>query len=365
MAAKKNKKSFVIGILILVLLIVAGAIVLFVFSKDNNERMTFHPEYGQIYIYGETHANETILTKEFELWSSYYHENGMRHLFVELPYYTVEYLNIWMQADDNSILEQLYIDWEGTTLHSEAVLRFYEQIKSNCPETIFHGTDVGHQYNTTGLRYLEYLKDNNLADSDEYKKAETNIEQGKEYYSNSDNIYRENTMTSNFIQEFQLLNGESIMGIYGSAHTGIKSKDYYTNTIPCMANQLKDVFGANLHSEDLSLMTNYVEPISTDTMNIAGTEYEVTYYGTQDLSAFLPDFQYREFWRIENAYDDFKTYPTTGNVLPYDNYPFAIETGQIFMVRYTRTDGSVSIEYYRSDGNTWQNRMTTEEFKIE
>ena len=41
MTAKKNKKSFVIGILILVLLIVTGAIILFVFSKDNNVRMTY------------------------------------------------------------------------------------------------------------------------------------------------------------------------------------------------------------------------------------------------------------------------------------------------------------------------------------
>lgn len=38
---------------------------------------------GSIYLYGEAHGNAKIIDKEFELWSKYYHNEGMRHLFVE------------------------------------------------------------------------------------------------------------------------------------------------------------------------------------------------------------------------------------------------------------------------------------------
>ena len=362
---KTRKKTVVIIGIVAIIVFIFLALALIMKSTDNmSKRTASYSEYGQIYLYGEAHANETILKKELELWHSYYHNDGLRHLFVELPYYTAEYLNLWMQSDDNSILEQLYQDWDGTAIQSESVLKFYEEIKENCPDTIFHGTDVGHQYNTTGARYLEYLEANNLADSEEYQLAKENVEQGKKYYSSSDNKYRENTMTENFIQIFESLNAESIMGIYGSAHTGTESKDHYTNSIPCMANQLKNHYGSNLHSEDLSLLANNAEPLNTETLTIGGKEYEATYLGKTDLSAILPDFQYREFWRIENAYDDFKEYATTGNVLPYNNYPFTIETGQVFAIKYTKADGTVYIEYHRSDGNTWQGSLTTEEFRI-
>ncbi len=45
------------------------------------------PVTGRMYLYGETHSVAEILDKEFELWHDYYHHNGMRHLFVELPHY--------------------------------------------------------------------------------------------------------------------------------------------------------------------------------------------------------------------------------------------------------------------------------------
>ncbi len=361
----KTKKHFTISMITLILLGFVILTSMFITYDRQRDHSATYPEYGQIYLYGETHAAEPILEKELELWHSYYHEENMRHLFVELPYYTAEYLNLWMQSDDNSILEELYRDWEGTAIQAESVLMFYQQIKADCPETIFHGTDVGHQYNTTGLRYLEYLETNNLADSPEYQLAKENRKQGETYYNNSDNKYRENTMTENFIRAFESLNGENAMGIYGSAHTGTEALDYYTNSIPCMANQLKKQYGANLHSEDLSLLANNAEALGTEILTIAGKEYEAVYYGTMDLSAILPDYQCREFWRLEHAYDDFKEYPVTGNILPYNNYPFTINTGQVFVIKYTKADGTIKMEYHRSDGNTWQGSLTTEEFRID
>ena len=42
-----------------------------------------------------------------------------------------------------------------------------------------------------------------------------------------------------------------------------------------------------------------------------------------------------------------------------------IEKGQIFVIEYTKADGSVIREYHRADGNTWQGSLVTEEFSIE
>ncbi len=316
-----------------------------------------------IYLYGEVHGVDKILHKEFELWYEYYHNQGMRHLFVELPYYTAEFLNIWIKSDSNDILDTIYNDWIGTACNKPNVKKFYEKIKSQCPETIFHGTDVGHQYNTTGEKFLVYLKNNNLEDSEQYVLTKEGIEQGKYYYGHSDDVYRENMMVENFIREFDKLSGESIMGIYGGAHTGLEAMDY-TNSIPCMANQLKELYGDAIHSEDLTSLAKDIEPYRLDSIHVGEKDYEALYYGKQDLTG-LKDYAYREFWRLENSYDDFVNRPKTQDVLPYSNYPMLIETGQVFVIDYTKSDGSVIRKYYRSDGNIWNNEPTTEEFTVE
>ncbi len=208
---------------------------------------------GKIFLYGEFHSNKNNLEREFELWSSYYHNDGMRDLFVELPYYTAEYMNIWMHSEHDDILYSIFHDIEGTLSHSQESFNFYKRIKNECPETIFHGTDVGHQYDTIGKRFLEYLESIGQTQSNSYKLAQENIMQGEYYYQNfhSDSTYRENAMVKNFIREFNDLDGVSIMGIYGSAHTNIKGM-HYTKTVPCMANQLYQKYGDRLYTRDLN-----------------------------------------------------------------------------------------------------------------
>ncbi len=207
---------------------------------------------GRIYLYGEKHGITKILDKEFELWHTYYHEQNMRHLFVELSYYTAEFLNLWMQSDNDDILEEIYMDWKGTMSYNQDVKEFYRKVKDECPETIFHGTDVGHQLDSTGERFLRYLKDNNLQESEQYSLASEAIEQGKYYYEHSDNKYREDKMAENFRREYDRLNGESIMGIYGAAHTKLNASAYGTMLHPCMAKQLKKTYGKAIYSEDLT-----------------------------------------------------------------------------------------------------------------
>lgn len=307
----------------------------------------------------------SILNKELELWHEYYHNEGMRHLFVELPYYTAEFTNIWMQADSDEILDALFNDSAGTAANTPAGKEFYQKIKREYPETIFHGTDVGHQYDTTGERFLEYLETNGLKDSEQYSLTVEAIEQGRLFYEDDDFVYRENKMTENFIREFDNINGESIMGIYGGAHIGLDAMEHSTQSVPCMANQLKGRYGDAVHSEDLFWVTKDIEPIRTDSININGKEYVASYFGQQDLTALFPDYIYREFWRMENAFEDFKEKPKTGDVLPYDNYPMLIETGQAFVIDYKKTDGTIMRMYFRSDGNDWNGMPSTEEFSLE
>ncbi|MEK4003634.1 hypothetical protein [Paenibacillus sp. FSL H3-0333] len=318
---------------------------------------------GQIYLYGESHGVAKIMDKEYEAWSDYYHNKGMRHLFVEQSYYAAEYLNLWMQSDNDDILEELYQDWEGTQGHIPYTKTFFRKIKSGCPDTIFHGTDIGHGPDTTGERFLSYLKANDLTGSEMYTLTTEAIQQGQRYYRSYDNVYRENKMTENFIREFEKLGIESIMGIYGAAHTGVNEMELITQSVPCMANQLHKYYGGNLHTEDISWMVKDIEPVRVDETTMQGKKYTASYFGKQDLNGFK-DYASREFWRLEGAYEDVNKLPPTGNVLPYDEYPMLIEEGQVFAISLTKTDGSVEREYYVSNGKQWEGRDATWKLKI-
>lgn len=319
-------------------------------------------ETGQIYLYGEIHGAEKIYNEEFSLWSDYYHSGGLRHLFVELPYYAAEFLNEWMQADDDKILDALYQDWEGTLGGNPYSKELYRQIKQDCPGTIFHGTDVGHQYDSTGERFLRQLRERGQGDTERYRCAQDNVEQGRRYYKDADEEYRENAMAENFAREFDRLGGESVMGVYGAAHTGLEAREG-PGAVPCMAGQLAELYGGAVHSEDLSWLSREIDPVRTGKMELAGKEYQAACFGRQAIT-WNGDFASREFWRLENAYDDFKNCPKTGDVLPYDNYPMNLEAGEVFVIDYTRTDGSVVRRYYCSDGRVWENRPVTEEFTV-
>lgn len=370
---EKARSGFAFVAVVVLLAVIAGVAagvwwITGIFAGQGIERVEEMgvPSPGLIYLYGEEHGKQAILEREIEIWSTHYHEEGMRDLFVELPYYTGEWLNLWMQADDDEILNALYADWDGTAVHVQETLEFYQSIKRDCPETVFHGTDVGHQYDTTGARYLEYLVSVGQEESEKYLLTQENIEQGRHYYEHADNTYRETKLIENFVREFDGLDGRDVMGIYGSAHTGTEAMEYSKGRIPCMANQLKQRYGDALYSENLGLsVRSDVEPERMDVIIIDGKAYEAAYFGEMDLSWFSEDMQYRKFWRLENAYDDFKDKAVTGNVLPYDNYPMEVQEGQIFVIDYHRTDGSIVREYHRADGSTWQGNPVTVQFQLD
>lgn len=119
----------------------------------------------------------------------------MRDLFVEFPYTDAQFLNLWMQADDDELLDLQFKDWGGTEGGTEVEKNFLKQIKEQYPETVFHGTDVGHTWESTGPRYLAYLEANGQKDSEEYRRAQENMEQGKRYYEikATDEAFRSDT----------------------------------------------------------------------------------------------------------------------------------------------------------------------------
>lgn len=319
---------------------------------------------GQIYLYGEQHGSQAIMEKETELWQDHYDE-GMRHLFVEYPSYTAGFLNLWMQSDGDELLDEIYSDWEGTAAHNPYIKDFFRSIKRECPETVFHGTDVGHQYDTTGARFLEHLESIGGKDGEQYRLTQETIEQGKHYYDTGDDLYRENKMAENFVREYDKLNGESIMGIYGSAHTGLGAMDS-TGAVECMATQLQNIYGDSVSSENLTAYAiENIEPLRTDRITVGGKEYKASYFGEQDLSG-IPNLNLarREFWRLEDAYDDLKGLPRINDMLPYNNYPMAVEQGQVFVIDYTATNGAVERTYYRSDGDELSGAPATVAFAV-
>ena len=79
----------------------------------------------------------------------------------------------------------------------------------------------------------------------------------------------------------------------------------------------------------------------------------------------LSGYKTRKFWRLEDAYKDFKAQPTEQDILPSDNYPVQIEAGQVFAVEYLLSDGSTEWLYYRSDGTMQDGQLITMLIKME
>ncbi len=267
-----------------------------------------------------------------------------------------------MQASDDTILDEFFTDIQGTDMDSPQSKAFFQRIKATCPETVFHGVDVGHAYATMGKRYLDYLIEHDLADSPQYVLAEQSIQQGQKYYADQDHVYREAMLVQNCMREFDMLQNQDIMGIFGSLHIFLNVP--VIDGTESMATQLQWRYGDQLSVTDLSFLSKELPALRIDTLLVAGKEYKAFYFGKQDLSTMFPDFLFREFWKLEDAYADFSQAEVTGDMLPFDNYPMNIELNQIYVIDYTYTDGSVERMVYRFDGYLWNGHPTTEQIVI-
>lgn len=210
---------------------------------------------AKIWLIGETHKVEWIYDMEFTRWKELY-DSGYRHLFIELGYHQGEYLNLWIKSEDDAALSNVFSDWEELVRmdYTQGSYGFYKKIKQECPLTVFHGVDVGHQHPVTGENFLKYLNENNLQDSEQYALTIEAIEQGARFYDENTSEYdrwkyREYTMAQNFIREYDKLENGRIMGIFGYAHTNY-NKYSPNGNYPNMAKQLRSHYGNILYYEN-------------------------------------------------------------------------------------------------------------------
>jgi len=333
---------------------------------------------GQIFLYGEAHGIPRIMDRQLEIWHEYYHNQNMRHMFIEVGFFAAEFLNMWMQSDNDEILYELFDDWAGTSKHIPHTLVFYRTIRREFPETIFHGVDVGHQFWSTGERFLQYLRDNNMQGSERYLLALEAIEQGKNFYgfhdfelwytSDSTTEFdfesRVTNMAENFIREFDRLGNQNVMGIFGAVHTTFGFMGVLgLPDVPTLAERLRERYGDSVHTTDLSRLSLIVDPIRVEMISINGVGYEASYFGTD--FAVTRNIVSRSFWRLESAYDDFRDKPTNGDFLPLDNYPMMVELNQVFIVDLTFIDDTALRLFFRSSGEYWQGRLATTGFSVE
>lgn len=101
----------------------------------------------------------------------------------------------------------------------------------------------------------------------------------------------------------------------------------------------------------------------TKSFTLLGKTYEAEYCGMQDLTGY-GNYNLRKYWRLKNAYNDVCNYGTL-DYLPYNNYPFQVNTGDVFRIEYLMNDGSGFIEYLRSDGEILDNQPITRGFLTE
>ncbi|SEP79165.1 protein of unknown function [Treponema bryantii] len=96
---------------------------------------------------------------------------------------------------------------------------------------------------------------------------------------------------------------------------------------------------------------NVLSPDETSSFEVFGKTYKAEYCGSQDLTGFQ-DFVLRKYWRLEDAYNDVKEVQTI-DILPYNNYPFPVEAGEVFRIEYLRENGKSFFEYERADENDY------------
>ena len=120
----KNRIKTIIAFSLLIIVVIVG----FSLSILDSRKDVYPDENTNIRLYGEAHGLKEYYDIEFESWKAYYDE-GYRALFVELPYYTAEYLNLWMRDDSDEIIDQIFEDIQGTQSGNEHYYEFFHEIK--------------------------------------------------------------------------------------------------------------------------------------------------------------------------------------------------------------------------------------------
>lgn len=313
---------------------------------------------GWILLLGEDHGRASYMEAELEQWQFYYEEHGMRHLFVEFGYCSAQILNLWMQSEDDAWLELWFENLQETEAYVEATMKLMRGIKDTCPETVFHGTDVEHQYRTTGAAYIAYLEENGQRESEQYILAQEGIEQAKTFYRELDWGYREQCMVDNFVREFESLNGESVMGIYGAVHAAWDGATFNYPDVPCMANQLKNRYVDQVVCWDVFSFVK-LRKEEVQTISVSGREFGARLVKKVQGYAAGMDAVSRSCWILEESGEPFTQWKGTGEYLSMDECP-AMRLGSVIVVEIEKKDGSKEQIVYRCDGGRVDGKLAAE-----
>lgn len=316
------------------------------------------------YLFGEIHGAEAVCQKEFEIWQDFY-KRGFRHLFMELPYFYAGFLNMWIKSASDDILSELFS--EKTSGNSEFDRKFFKDIKAFCPETIFHGTDIGHAFNTTGKRYLETVS----PDSEEYRIAAENIEQGQKYYRTWQNSangeysdmegIREKAISENFIREFDSVCCD-IVGFYGDAH--VFSEETGTFGIEeNMCSIIKKHYGDSIAIAP-EFIKNLINPLFCTEIFINGNNYIAENFG-KVYTPFDKTCEYIEIFRIADPEHDFERYIKKDNFIPQALYPCIINSNDVFLINSLKDNKIVLKQIFICDGFSEEYGKITTEISLE
>ncbi len=318
------------------------------------------------YLFGEIHGSEAVCLKEFEIWQDFY-KHGLRHLFIESSYFEAQYLNKWMESGDNTILDEIWTEEADTVGNSVFSRDFYIKIKQNCPKTVFHGTDIGHAFNSTGKKFIETLSH----DSEEYRISAENIEQGKKYYeswkksfdgkySDSESI-REKAMADNFIREFDSVD-DDIVGIYGEAHIFSDGIENF-GIEKCMCHRIEEYYSdkADIIPE---LIKNLIKPLYFADININNKIYKASCFG-KIFTPFDESCEYIEIFRINEPENDFKGFIKIDNFIPEALYPCNINNGDVFVIDSIKDKKTVTRQIFVCDNYSEEYGKITTEIEME
>lgn len=313
------------------------------------------PSGFQVLLYGENHENAACLEKELEAWEALY-DSGARHLFIEYSYANVANLNRWMRGEIEMFDDGAESGEETEPLDVNIVPFFYRAIKARCPETVFHGTDVEHEYDTVGAEYLAYLESIGEKDSEEYVRVAANCEQGKRTHQDGETDegfrYREICLFDNFAEELERLEPQTVMGIYGRQHVDLGTSEAFLNGDPNMAARLAERYGDRIQCTDLSMIKETLDetrfqPEGPITLN--GKTYETVFTGAHDYSVWAIPIQQVVYWRLVDSDPDFTDCAVSGVLEPLlavcDKNLFFRD--DVYCAVCTARDGSVQRRYFR------------------
>ena len=107
------------------------------------------------------------------------------------------------------------------------------------------------------------------------------------------------------------------------------------------------------------------EPIGESSVIIKEKEIKAYYYGSEDISAYFPEYEKREFWLLENVYDILSEYALNGNMLPQGDWPMLLKKDTSYMIVYFLKDGTQKTEYHICDGTEFNKELCTYEVTLQ